>query len=116
MDQDLLQRIKVGGLFCLQFYKVVTGTFLSLFIPQKCGDEICSLHDNYENPDIYHKMVLYLNGFVFINFCITYLIELKRENWAITYFDTDKMVPDHAIKEVLKNDPVLDKKMDKIKV
>ena len=35
-DVDFVQRIKVTGLFVLQFYKIVTGTMLTLFIPQNC--------------------------------------------------------------------------------
>ena len=34
-----LQRGKVGLIFLLQFYKITTGTMLSLFVPQSC--EIC---------------------------------------------------------------------------
>ena len=57
IDVDLVQRIKVGGLFFLQFYKVVTGTLLTLFIPQNCDGNICSLTENYENEEseIYEK-------------------------------------------------------------
>ena len=36
VDQDIVQRIKVAGIFALQFYKVLTGTMLTLFIPQAC--------------------------------------------------------------------------------
>ena len=55
IDEDIIQRIKVAGIFLLQVYKVTTGTLLSLFIPQSCGDEVCSLQQNYENSDGYHK-------------------------------------------------------------
>ena len=41
IDEDLKQRMKVGGIFLLQVYKVMTGTMLSLFIPQNCGTEMC---------------------------------------------------------------------------
>ena len=38
IDQDIIQRIKVMGIFALQFYKVLTGTMLTLFVPKKeCG-------------------------------------------------------------------------------
>ena len=35
-NQDIIQSIKVTGLFFLQSYKMITGTMLSIFIPQKC--------------------------------------------------------------------------------
>ena len=40
IDQDIKQRIKVIGIFLLQSYKVLTGTMLSIFIPQSCGDNV----------------------------------------------------------------------------
>ena len=66
IDEDIIQRIKVAGIFLLQVYKVTTGTMLSLFIPQSCsiddadsvvdssasmvndGSRICSLKENFE--------------------------------------------------------------------
>ena len=78
IDEDIIQRIKVAGIFLLQVYKVTTGTMLSLFIPQSCsiddadsvvdssasmvndGSRICSLKENFDNADGYHKTVLYI--------------------------------------------------------
>ena len=63
IDHDIIQRIKVSGIFILQFYKVMTGTLLTLFVPQACPEEIransniiqspkiCSLTQNFENND-----------------------------------------------------------------
>ena len=48
IDVDIIQRIKVAGIFFLQVYKVTTGTMLSLFIPQNFDGEICTLTQNYE--------------------------------------------------------------------
>ena len=31
INVDLIQRVKVSGLFFLQFYKIITGTLLTLF-------------------------------------------------------------------------------------
>ena len=57
IDEDIVQRIKVAGIFLLQIYKVTTGTLLSLFVPQSCGSQICTLQENYDNADGYHKTV-----------------------------------------------------------
>ena len=43
-----------------------------------------------------------------------YIIELKRENWAIEYLDIDNNKPDNSLKEIIKKEPKLDKKMDKL--
>ena len=63
IDEDLKQRIKVCGITVLQVYKIITGTMLSLFIPQSCGDKICTLTENFENTEIYHTVTLYWNIF-----------------------------------------------------
>ena len=53
IDPDIVQRVKVAGLFVLELYRVTTGTMLSLFIPQSCSNEVnggdnhvCSLQEN----------------------------------------------------------------------
>ena len=124
ISQDLTQRIKVGAIFLLQIYKVTTGTMLSLFVPQACstsdgssseGDvRICSLQENFENADGYHKMVLYWNMFSMFTFFTYYLVELRREEWAIQYLDIDNNKPDNSLKEIIKTEPALDKRMDRL--
>ena len=128
IDQDIIQRIKVTGIFCLQFYKVLTGTMLSLFVPQACyesisdGSEIiyteevriCTLSQNFENNEIYHRLTLYWNSISFLCFIYCYLLELKRESWAIKFLDVDKDKSDNALKEIIVNEPKLDKRMDKL--
>ena len=119
ISQDFKQRIKVGAIFLLQVYKVTTGTLLSLFIPQACVDDegsskICTLQENFDNADGYHKTVLYFNMFSMFTFFTYYLIELRREEWAIKYLDIDNNKPDNALKEIIRADPPLDKRMDKL--
>ena len=124
ISQDLTQRIKVGAIFLLQIYKVTTGTMLSLFVPQACstsdgssseGDvRICTLQENFENADGYHKMVLYWNMFSMLTFFTYYLVELRREEWAIQYLDIDNNKPDNSLKEIIKTEPALDKRMDRL--
>jgi hypothetical protein len=114
IDHDIIQRIKVAGIFLLQIYKVTTGTMLSLFIPQSCGDQVCSIKQNYENSDGYHKTVLYWNMFSMFTFYTYYLVELRREEWSIKYLDIDNDKPDNCLKEIIIKEPVLDKKMDRL--
>jgi len=112
LDVDFIQRVKVTGLFFLQFYKIVTGTMLTLFIPQNCHGQICSITQNIENKNRYHKMALSWNGMTMMSFFIMYIFELKRENWSIRYLDIDNDKPDNALKEVIVKEKVLDKRMD----
>jgi len=126
IDQDIVQRIKVMGIFALQFYKVLMGTMLSLFIPQACyepiGDgseerqhlQICTLTQNYENSDIYHQTTLSWNVLSFACFVFCYVLELRRENWAIKFLDIDNDKPDNSLKHIIVLEPKLDKQMDKL--
>ena len=116
IDVDIMQRIKVAGIFMLQVYKVATGTLLSLFVPQSCGEKVCSLTENYENNEIYHKTVLYWNMFSMFTFFAYYLVELRREEWAIKYLDIDNDKPDNSLKEIIIKEPKLDKRMDKLNI
>ena len=43
-----------------------------------------------------------------------YLVELRREEWAIKYLDIDNDKPDNSLKEIIRADPPLDRKMDKL--
>jgi len=114
LDVDFVQRIKVCGLFFLQSYKIITGTMLSLFIPQNCGGQICSFQQNFENDERYHQVSLCWNTITMISFIALYIYELKRENWSIKYLDIDNDKPDNALKEVIVKHVYLDKHMDSL--
>ena len=123
-DIDFIQRVKVAGIFCLQIYKILTGTLLTIFVPQSCEtlsletnrteSAVCTLTQNYENNDLYHKKTLYWNIMTMMLFFGYYIIELKRENWAIEYLDIDNDKSDNGLKEIIKTRPKLDKEMDRL--
>ena len=48
---DTKQRIKTLASFSLEFYKVLMGTFLVTFVPQKCDNSVCSLQENIQNTE-----------------------------------------------------------------
>jgi len=138
VDQDIVQRIKVGVIFMLQVYKVMMGTMLSLFVPQACYEvvgtepdgrdgsyasafpdghrslQICSLSQNLENNEVYHRVTLYWNMLAFLSFFFCYVVELRRENWAIKFLDIDNDKPDNSLKQIIILEPELDKRMDSL--
>ena len=61
IDEDTIQRIKVCGIFLIEIYKITTGTLTSLFIPQSCGDHVCTLQENLNQSDLTHRSLLYWN-------------------------------------------------------
>ena len=114
IDPDIKQRINVVGIFLLQSYKILTGTMLSIFIPQSCGDKMCSLQENYDKNEVYHKTLFYWNSFTMLSFFCTYIIELWREEWCVKYLDIDNNFSDNGLKGIIIKDKKLDKYMDKI--
>lgn len=115
LSEDTIQRIKVTGIFFIELYKITTGTLLSLFVPQKCGeDEICSITDNLNNTEDYHKMVMYANFLSMFIFLSYYLVELYREEWCVKYLDIDNNYSDNHLKNIIDRIPNLNKKMDKL--
>ena len=114
IDQDIKQRIKVGGIFLLQSYKILTGTMLSLFIPQSCGDNMCSLQENYDKTEVYHKSLFYWNSLTMLSFFCTYIIELWREEWCVKYLDIDNNFSDNGLKQIIVKDKKLDHYMDRV--
>ncbi len=86
---DNIQRIKGTGIFMLEFYKILMGTFLTVFVPRQCGNDVCSINDNIYDDGLYHRIILIFNGVSFLIFMMLYYNEIKRENWCITYLDID---------------------------
>jgi len=114
VDGDIIQRIKVCGIFFLQSYKILTGTMLSVFVPQSCGDHVCTLTDNINNEDYYHRSALGMNLLTMLLFFGYYFIELRREEWSIKYLDIDNNKPDNSLKAIIITEPKLDKQMDRL--
>ena len=114
LDVDIIQRFKVGGLFFLQMYKVMTGTLLALFVPQKCGDSICTIDENINDNDDFHMKVLSWNILTSVLFLGYYILELRREEWSIKYLDIDNDKSDNSLKEEIVKYKELDVKMDRM--
>ena len=107
---DTKERIKVGGLFIFQSYKVIMGSMLSLFVPQLCvGDEVCTISDNllHHDNDVFHQVTLGFNFLSVLLFIGVYIIELKRENWCVKYLDIDHNIPDNNLESIIKDKPDL---------
>jgi hypothetical protein len=98
-SQDTNQKLGVTIAVAVEIYRALIASFLILFVPQKCGDEVngyhvCSFSENAETgPD-----PLYNAGFVFN--CITmatflglYYAEVRREVKLIAYLDVNPSRP-----------------------
>jgi hypothetical protein len=108
---DTKQRVKTSMTFCLEFYKILMGTFLITFVPQKCGDHVCSLQENIYNTEFYHYMGNISNLVTFVVVLGFYILEMKRENWSITYLDIDPNKPNNNLDTEIERYPKIKKKM-----
>lgn len=111
---DTSQRLTTTVSFILEFYKVLMGTFLVVFVPQSCGDDVCSLYENVTNTSGLHLAASIMNGCTFLVVTALYVIELMRENWAITYLDMDDDKPNNNLDDEIEHYPKLKTQMRKI--
>ena len=91
-DQDFNQKVTVSITVILELYRVLVSSFLVLFVPQKCGDHVCSLSENMVFENHLYNAGLVFNFITMAAFLAMYTFELKRENRLITYLDVNKSV------------------------
>lgn len=115
IDIDTKQRLHSAINFTLEFYKIVMGTFLIAFVPQKCDDHVCSITENiYNTDDILHLCANIYNAITFIVVLHFYRIELMRENWSITHLDIDSSKPNTNLDLEIEFYPDIKEKMYKL--
>ena len=108
---DNQQRLTATGMMLLEFYKVLMGTFLVVFVPQQCGDEVCGLGDNIANNDTLHRAALLNNLVTFAAVLVFYGVEVHRENWCIEYLDIDPGKPNNHLDEEIEAYPQIKNEM-----
>lgn len=108
---DNKQRISTGLNFILEFYKVLMGTFLISFVPQSCGDHVCSITENIYNTEPLHLAGNIMNLLTFICVLEFYRSELTRENWCIKYLDIDHDKPTNNLDDEIELYPEYKDKM-----
>lgn len=92
-DQDFNQRYSVVSSVLLELYRVITCSLLILFIPQRCGNEICTISQNMSWGDGFYNTALVLNFITLAAFCPLYYTEIIRENRLIKYLDVNPILP-----------------------
>jgi len=110
-NQDLMQKIGMTPTVLMELYKVMVSSFLILFVPQKCGDHVCSLNENMVAENDLYTSGLVINFITMFSFLVFYFIEVKRENRLITYLDVNpsKASDNDSVGKVLEILPI-DKK------
>ena len=92
-DQDFQLRMNVASTLLLEIYRVLMGAFLVVFVPQKCGENICSLSENINREDGLAKTAIGFNAITMFTFLMLYFVEVKRENKLINYLEVNRFTP-----------------------
>jgi len=92
-DQDFKQKVGMYISFITEFYRALMGSFLILFVPQKCGDHICNTSDNINTGDNLTDSAFSFNVIVFVLFLHMYFAELRRETKLIDYLHINPELP-----------------------
>jgi hypothetical protein len=94
VDNDTKERIKVALIFGLEVYKIAMGTFLSIFIPHTCDEDVSECNMMSLSNTLLGRAAFGLNAAAFTSICALYAIELSRENFCIKHLDINPDLPD----------------------
>ena len=111
---DTKQRIKTSVTFMMEFYKVLMGTMLGVFVPYPCGNHICSITENIFTDNVFHFYTNVCNYITCLFVLFFYIIELNRENWCITYLDVNKNLSAYNLDSEIEKYPTIKTKMNKL--
>ena len=105
LSQDNKQKLNVFMTLLLESYRVLMGSFLLSFVPQKCNDTTCTMLDSLDNDSNYATGVFGLNIFTFFLFSFLYGVEVNRENKLINYLEVNRTKPvdNESVGEELKH-------------
>jgi hypothetical protein len=93
-DQDTNQRVGVIITVSAEIYRALIASFLILFVPQSCGDHVCSFSENAQTgTDPLYNAGFYMNIITFAAFMGLYVTELRRESKLISYLDVNPQKP-----------------------
>lgn len=91
-NQDFRQHVNMAVSVSLELYRVMVSSLLVVFIPQRCGDHICTLFENiHQNGDEYN-MYLIMNYVTVTCFVLMYISEIKREEKLIKLLEVNNTI------------------------
>ena len=93
INNDTKERIKVALIFGLEVYKIAMGSFLSIFIPHTCDEEVSECNMSLSST-VLGRAAFGLNAVAFTSICALYAIEPTRENFCIKHLDINPDLPD----------------------
>ena len=110
ITQDHTQRAMITLFVTLDAYRVIIGSFYTLFVPQLCPDthliprpdpmtyHQCTLEDNVTDLTLLNKAALGLNAATCFFMVIGFIQEYRREQWMVKHLEVDSHKPDSNLK------------------
>jgi hypothetical protein len=97
-DQDFTQKFNASITFVLELYRILMGSMLLMFVPQKCDDRSCNLTElMFTHAGAAYDANYVINFFTIASFLLLYVIEFRREHKMIDYLDVNpKFACDNA--------------------
>lgn len=92
-NQEFYQRYQAVTSILIELFRVITSSLLIVFVPQKCGDNICTLSETINFDFDLKGIGLSINFITLIAFMLMYVIEIWRENRLIKYLDVNPNMP-----------------------
>ena len=92
-DQDFKQKVNMYISCVTEFYRALMGSFLILFVPQKCGDHICGMGDNINTGNQLIDSAFGFNIVVCAFILHMYYAEIRRETKMIDYLHINPELP-----------------------
>jgi hypothetical protein len=89
-NQDFTQKLNSSITFVLELYRVLMGSLLLMFVPQKCGDHSCgSTELMFTDAGAAYNANYVINFFTIGSFLSLYIFEFRREHKMIDYLDVN---------------------------
>ena len=88
-NQNLYQKIVVSINILFEFFRVITCSLLIIFIPQKCGNHVCSINEKLYFKASFYCASLIFNFITLFTFVFFYFLEIRRENILIKYLEVN---------------------------
>jgi hypothetical protein len=96
-NQETYQRYQAISSVLIELFRVITSSLLIIFVPQKCGDHICTLQEATRFNNGFNSIGLSINFITLGSFIILYWIEMWRENRLIKYLDVNPNMPTDSV-------------------
>jgi hypothetical protein len=110
ITQNHTQRAMITLFLLLDAYRVIIGTFYTLFVPQICPDthlvphpdpmtyHPCTLEDNVTDLTMLNKAALGLNAATCFFMVVGFVQEYRREQWMVKHLEVDPHKADTNLK------------------